>query len=268
MTDIEALKNEATGIVQTLANDDKIHAIKRLRIIHSKLIHCMVKAAHEFSDTASEEVKVKPSLAFSYADYVWGLIKQAQQEVNPSQPGKVKAILKDGREISLKDMETINPFMESPVHLDNLFTPTETVGVWSTLIGGTTNYNRDDSGNTSAFIDNLKSEEITKFLQGKQESSKENHGITVVKFWADWCGPSNRFRPEWIKFAEKAKAEGINVYHVNVGHNPDKMALSKEWGVTAYPTVIVLTPDKKIILSGVSNKTGDELFELVKQHST
>lgn len=283
MTDIDALKNEASGILSSiksgLSKHEKIHAIKRLRIIHSKLLHCMVKAADKYSDSEPDEAKLRASLAMSYADHVHQLIKEAQEHVGDSSPHRstidviVRPLDSGLGELSLRNIDTLPMIDVSSQQFSNLNIPgvssvadsslDASKDIWTTLLGGKTGYDHTASHGTSHMIDNLRSEEALAFIMGKNPHS----GITVVKFWADWCGPSNRFKPAWHEFTERAKKEGIQVYHVNVGTDPERKELAAKWGVKSYPSVVVISGNKKAILSNASGMNAGALYDLVKKHA-
>lgn len=59
--------------------------------------------------------------------------------------------------------------------------------------------------------------------------------ITVLDFYAEWCGPCKMYGPIFEKFAE-ANPE-IGTAKVNVDSNPE---LAKKYGVRGIPTTILL----------------------------
>lgn len=284
MTDIDALKNEASGIlssIKSLSKHEKIHAIKRLRIIHSKLLHCMVKAANKYSDSDPDQAKLQASLAMSYADHVHQLIREAQEHVGDASHHRnvidvvVRPLDSGLGELSLRNIDTV-PMLDvssQAQQFGNLnipgvtsigdLSPDANKDIWTTLLGGKTGYEHSSSHGTSNMIDNLRSEEALAFIMGKNPRS----GVTVVKFWADWCGPSNTFKPIWHEFTERARKEGIQVYHVNVGTDPERTELAAKWGVKSYPSVVVISGNKKAILSNVSGLNASSLHDLVKKHA-
>ena len=66
-------------------------------------------------------------------------------------------------------------------------------------------------------------------------SIQPEHGkITIVDFYADWCGPCRRMGPILEKIAEENS--NVVVQKVNVDKHPD---LAKEYKATAIPHIIV-----------------------------
>ncbi|HXI84161.1 MAG TPA: thioredoxin family protein [Verrucomicrobiae bacterium] len=66
-------------------------------------------------------------------------------------------------------------------------------------------------------------------------SIQPEHGkITIVDFYADWCGPCRRISPVLEKIAEENSS--VVVQKVNVDKHPD---LAKEYKATAIPRIII-----------------------------
>lgn len=58
-------------------------------------------------------------------------------------------------------------------------------------------------------------------------------GITIVDFWADWCGPCRMIAP--ILEELDREVGDVNVMKVNVDKEP---ALADRFGINAIPTLI------------------------------
>ena len=69
------------------------------------------------------------------------------------------------------------------------------------------------------------------------EMTKENHdelvkdGIVFIDFWAEWCGPCQRFAPIF----EKASEENPDVTFAKVD-TEDQTELQMQYGATSIPT--------------------------------
>lgn len=60
--------------------------------------------------------------------------------------------------------------------------------------------------------------------------------LSVVDFWAPWCGPCIALGPTINQLAEEYK-DVVNVGKVNVDENPN---LSVEYGITSIPCVLFI----------------------------
>jgi thioredoxin 1 len=60
--------------------------------------------------------------------------------------------------------------------------------------------------------------------------------LTVVDFWAEWCGPCRAIGPV-IEDLSKEYAGKINVGKVNVDHNPE---VSMNYGITSIPAILFI----------------------------
>ena len=87
---------------------------------------------------------------------------------------------------------------------------------------------------------------------------RDNEGVSLLDFYADWCGPCRMVLPIVDEIAKER--EDLLVGKINVNDNPD---LAKEFGVMSIPTLIVMK-DGKIVnrVSGVRSKS--QILDLVK----
>ncbi|MCU0335536.1 MAG: thioredoxin [Chitinophagaceae bacterium] len=58
--------------------------------------------------------------------------------------------------------------------------------------------------------------------------------LTVVDFWAEWCGPCRAIGPI-IEDLSKEYAGKVNVGKLNVDHNPE---VSINYGITSIPAIL------------------------------
>ena len=67
-------------------------------------------------------------------------------------------------------------------------------------------------------------------------------GVSVVDFWADWCGPCHILAPTIEELARKYQGRAA-VLKVNVDENP---GLAARFGIHGIPTVVFLQEGKEV----------------------
>jgi thioredoxin 1 len=75
-----------------------------------------------------------------------------------------------------------------------------------------------------------------------QEKVIASDKLTIVDFWAEWCGPCRAIGPV-IEELSKEYDGRINVGKVNVDHNPQ---LSVKYGITSIPAILFIKGDKVV----------------------
>ena len=66
--------------------------------------------------------------------------------------------------------------------------------------------------------------------------------LTVVDFWAEWCGPCRAIGPV-IDELSKEYAGKVNVGKVNVDENPQ---VSMNYGITSIPAILFIKDGKVV----------------------
>ena len=92
-----------------------------------------------------------------------------------------------------------------------------------------------------------------------QETIKE--GVTVVDFWAEWCGPCQQMLPILEDFTKEVEGKA-KVGKVNVDENPD---IAGEFRVMSIPTLIVFK-DGKPVEQLVGVQTKEKLNETIEKY--
>ncbi len=96
-----------------------------------------------------------------------------------------------------------------------------------------------------------------KYNENNFSEVREREGISLIDFYADWCGPCRMVLPIVDEIA--SEREDLLVAKVNVDDNP---ALAKEFGVFSIPTLVVMK-DGEIVkrVSGARSKA--QILEMV-----
>lgn len=75
-----------------------------------------------------------------------------------------------------------------------------------------------------------------------QQDVLESDKLTVVDFWAEWCGPCRAISP-MIEELSKEYNGKIKVGKVNVDHNPN---VSINYGITSIPAILFIKNGKVV----------------------
>jgi len=75
-----------------------------------------------------------------------------------------------------------------------------------------------------------------------QTTVLESEKLSVIDFWAEWCGPCRAIGPV-IEELSKEYDGKVNVGKVNVDHNPN---LSINFGITSIPAILFIKDGKVV----------------------
>ncbi|MCF6174864.1 MAG: thioredoxin [Victivallaceae bacterium] len=81
-----------------------------------------------------------------------------------------------------------------------------------------------------------------KHLNSENFAATVASGVTLVDFWAEWCGPCRMLGPILDKVAEEIGDDAI-VAKVNVDESPQ---LSTEYAIRTIPAIFILKDGKKV----------------------
>lgn len=119
----------------------------------------------------------------------------------------------------------------------------------------------------SLYADNgegIKFETLT-FEEAKKKAKKSGK-LIFIDAYTDWCGPCKRMAATSFKDERVAKvhnSEFINL-KVEMEKNPDGMEIARLYKVAAYPTILYIDGDGKLVKRAVGMKTADQLLSLAE----
>ena len=71
--------------------------------------------------------------------------------------------------------------------------------------------------------------------QNFQSAALQSSGVSVVDFWAEWCGPCRLVSPI-IDELSKEYGENVTIGKLNVDNNPQ---VSMQFGVRSIPKILI-----------------------------
>jgi thiol-disulfide isomerase/thioredoxin len=115
--------------------------------------------------------------------------------------------------------------------------------------------------------------------QGKVVSLKESLGkVTIVDFWASWCGPCRKENPNVVAIYKELHAKGLNIIGVSLDKEKSKWTeaiakdgltwthvsnlkfwdepIAAQYGVQSIPATFILDASGKVVAQDLR---GDEL---------
>ena len=66
--------------------------------------------------------------------------------------------------------------------------------------------------------------------------------LSVIDFWAEWCGPCRAIGPVIEELAKEYDGK-VNIGKVNVDHNPE---VSMNYGITSIPAILFVKGGKVV----------------------
>ena len=94
------------------------------------------------------------------------------------------------------------------------------------------------------------------------EEVNDQGGLSMVDFWAAWCGPCRIIAPIVEKLAEDYAEQGLRVGKLDVDSNPET---ASRFGVRSIPTVLFFK-NGEVIDKVVGAVPRNQLEERIKQH--
>ncbi len=91
---------------------------------------------------------------------------------------------------------------------------------------------------------------------------REQSGLSMVDFWATWCGPCRLVAPIVEKLAEDYAEQGLRVGKLDVDQNPETASL---YGVRSIPTILFFK-DGELVDKVVGAVPRPQLEQKIQKH--
>ena len=75
-----------------------------------------------------------------------------------------------------------------------------------------------------------------------KEEVLDSDKLSVIDFWAEWCGPCRAIGPVIEELAKEYDGK-VNIGKVNVDHNPE---VSMNYGITSIPAILFVKGGKVV----------------------
>ena len=94
-----------------------------------------------------------------------------------------------------------------------------------------------------------------------QEKALDNNGVSVVDFWAEWCGPCRMIAPIIEELSTEYDGKAL-IGKVDVDANPE---VSMKFGIRSIPTLLVLK-NGEVVDKHVGTISKQALMEKIDAH--
>lgn len=94
-----------------------------------------------------------------------------------------------------------------------------------------------------------------------QETAIDKGGLTVIDFWAEWCGPCRLVGPIIEELSKEYDGKAL-IGKVNVDEHPE---VSFKYQIRSIPTILFLK-DGEVVAKHVGTATKQALTNMIESH--
>lgn len=102
---------------------------------------------------------------------------------------------------------------------------------------------------------------MTKVLTDAQFNQETAEGLTLVDFWAPWCGPCRMQSPVIDELSEELAGQ-VDFYKMNVD---EEQETAREFGIMSIPTLLI-KKDGEVVEKLVGFHDKNRLNEILSRH--
>jgi thioredoxin 1 len=92
-------------------------------------------------------------------------------------------------------------------------------------------------------------------------AAETKEGVTLVDFWAPWCGPCRMIAPV-LEELDQEMGDKVKIVKVNVDENPET---ASKFGVMSIPTLLVFK-NGELVDKTVGYQPKEALAQLLEKH--
>lgn len=102
---------------------------------------------------------------------------------------------------------------------------------------------------------------MTKVLTDAQFNQETAEGLTLVDFWAPWCGPCRMQSPVIDELSEELAGQ-VDFYKMNVD---EEQETARQFGIMSIPTLLI-KKDGEVVEKLVGFHDKNRLNEILSRH--
>lgn len=94
-----------------------------------------------------------------------------------------------------------------------------------------------------------------------QEKVLDSDKLTMIDFWAEWCGPCRAIGPVVEELAQEYEGK-VNIGKIDVDKNPE---ISAQYGITSIPAILFVK-DGKVVDKLVGAQPKNNFVKKIEAH--